>query len=356
VFDAVQDPQPADAANTRPARRFRFPPALALWLIAPVFGEMFSGSTPLNEYLSPLTILVFGMLYGSGAILVRETVLRVRGGWRSLLLLGAAYGIYEEGLVVRSFFDPNWMDLGRLGVYGRVAGVNWVWTEHLTIFHALISIAAGIVFVEMLYPERRAESWIGGRGWGVNLLAFAAMLPVGSLLNPYDAPDAALGFCWLAIALLAVFAGKPLNAGEGLPRSVPRPRRFWITGFLAAFLQFLFVYAAADADNPPFPVAMILIGAFDLFLLWLILRWSGNARGWDDRHRLALIGGPVAMLMVIQLLAAGGRNPLLYFTNPLVLFLSWRIYRRIERRVARERSMPAVAAGGADRPAPPLNG
>jgi hypothetical protein len=338
MFDAIEDPQPAAVGNAPPARRLRFPPALALWLIAPVFGELFSGSTPLNEYLSPLTVLVFGMLYGSGAILVREIGVHVRGGWRSLLLLGAAYGIYEEGLVVRSFFDPNWMDLDALGVYGRAGGVNWVWAEHLTIFHALISIAAAVAFVEMLYPERRSESWIGARGRAANLLAFAAMLPVGSLLNAYDAPDAALGFCWLAIALLGVAAWRPLRSAGGVsPRRVPRPRRFWITGFLAALVQFLFIYAAADRGSPPFPVAMILIAAFDLFLLWLILRWSGNARGWDDRHRLALIGGSVAFLMVIQLLAAGGRNPILYFSNPLILLLSGWIYRRIERRILREK-------------------
>jgi hypothetical protein len=55
------------------------------------------------------------------------------------------------------------MDLGTLAVYGRVAGVNWVWAEHLTLYHALISIAASITFVEMLYPERRYERWVTTR-------------------------------------------------------------------------------------------------------------------------------------------------------------------------------------------------
>src|SRR5512145_1942134 len=90
--------------NSNPSKPFwkqRIHPALALWLIAPVFGEMVSGSTPLNEYLSPFCILLFGMLYGSGALLIREMLIRGQKGWRSLLLLGMAYGIYEEGLMVR---------------------------------------------------------------------------------------------------------------------------------------------------------------------------------------------------------------------------------------------------------------
>ena len=138
--------------------KIKISPAMALWFIAPVLAELLSGSTPLNEYFNPFIIVIFGMLYGSGAILIREIVLRWKKGWVSLLLLGMAYGIYEEGLMVRSFFDPNWVDLGKLGVYGRVFGVNWVWTEHLTIFHALISIAG----TRSPYP---LPSTTGGTTW-----------------------------------------------------------------------------------------------------------------------------------------------------------------------------------------------
>jgi probable HAF family extracellular repeat protein len=60
-------------------------------------------------------LLVLTALYGSGSILIRELSLRWRKGWPSILALGAAYGIVEEGLMVKSFFDPNWVDLGTLG-------------------------------------------------------------------------------------------------------------------------------------------------------------------------------------------------------------------------------------------------
>src|SRR5512140_813410 len=83
------------SGQPKPFWKRRISPALALWLIAPIFGELVSGSTPLNEYLSPFT-LVLCMLYGSGALLIREMLIRWGKNWRSLLLLGAAYGIYEE--------------------------------------------------------------------------------------------------------------------------------------------------------------------------------------------------------------------------------------------------------------------
>jgi hypothetical protein len=76
-----------------------------------------------------------------------------------LLLLGAANGILEEGLMVKSpFFNPNWVDLGILGSFGRWMDVNWVWAETLTVYHAVFSITIPIVLVELAYHERKNES------------------------------------------------------------------------------------------------------------------------------------------------------------------------------------------------------
>jgi hypothetical protein len=63
--------------------------------------------------------------------------------------------------MVKSFFDPEWMDLGVLGVYGRWLETNWVWAEWLTIHHAVFSIAIPIVLVELAYPEKRNDKWVG---------------------------------------------------------------------------------------------------------------------------------------------------------------------------------------------------
>lgn len=321
--------------QTHPFWKRGIPPALALWLIAPVFGEMFSGSTPLNEYIDPSSVLLLGMLYGSGALLIRELLVRWGRSWRGLLFLGMAYGIFEEGLMVRSFFDPNWQDLETLGTYGRAAGVNWVWTEHLIIFHALVSVAASLVFVEILYPQRRAESWIGIRGLTWNTLAFAATLPLGALLNPtYDAPDVWLGVCWLAIALLALAAWRAGKvAPQARPARVPHPRLFWWTGFLATFLQLAVIYNAAERNSPPFVVTLLVIVLFDLFILWLIRRWSGDARDWDDRHRFALVSGMLSLFLILTPLATNGRYPIMYFSNTVFLILLWWVSRKVNHRV-----------------------
>lgn len=329
--------------------KIKISPAVTLWFIAPIFGELLSGSTPLNEYLNPFIIIVFGLLYGSGAILIREIVLRWKKGWVSLLLLGMAYGIYEEGLMVRSFFDPNWVDLGKLGEYGRIFGVNWVWAEHLMIFHALLSIAASIAFIEMLYPDKRTESWIGTRGLTWNALAFAASLTVGALLNPYDAPDAWLGMCWLAIAGLMLAAWRiPSKVIALRAVTVPRPRRFWWTGFLGVFGQFYLLYITAENNNPPFVVTMILLALYNLFILWLVVRWSGAGQAWDDRHKLSLITGMLSFFLILGPLTTNGQYSIMYFSNPIFLLCLWFMHRKINRRLMAENNLEAVKIKPAD--------
>ena len=323
-----------------PVRKaWRLSPALALWLLSPIFGELVSGSTPINEYLNPLVIILFGMLYGSGALLIREFVIRFRKGWISLLLLGMAYGMFEEGLMVRSFFDPNWVDLGKLGVYGRVFGVNWFWTEELIIFHALISVAASIVFIEMLFPDRRREPWLGKRGLILNGFLFLATLPIGFLIDDYRAPWFYLILTSLVIFIFVAAAWFiPGKLKEKSPRQVPRPRRFWWAGFLGTTAYFIFIFATSDHGRPHFIASMIILAVFCLLMQWLILRWNGNGHHWDDRHRLALIIGAQCFFLILGPLTTGSQVPVLYFTSPVFILLFWLAYRKVDARVKGERN------------------
>ncbi len=313
---------------------FQSRPALILFLVAPIIGELFSGSSPLNEFINPLTFLTLAMLYGSGAVIARELIVRWRKSWPSLLLLGFAYGIYEEGLVVRSFFDPAWMDLGPLGVYGRAAGVNWVWTYHLTVFHALVSIAASIVFVEVLYPADRAVPWVTGRKWWLALWGMLLlMLPIGKFLTPYDAPDLWIALSWLAILALMGLA-RVVPAPPGRAReTVPLPRRFFWLAFLGTLGHHVAIYYGAENDAYPFEIALLLAVFLDASILWLALRWSGNFAAWDDRHRLAFLSGVLAFFLVLAPLTIGAQYPVLYISNPLFLLLLYLVYRRVKPRV-----------------------
>lgn len=311
------------------------PPAVALFIVAPVLGELFSGSAPLNEFINPLTFVILALLYGCGAIIVRELVIRWDKGWPSLLLLGLAYGIYEEGIMVKSFFDPTWMDLGALAVYGRVAGVNWVWTEHLTLYHALISIAASIALVEALYPERRHEGWVTTRRWWIlNWVGFVGVYLGWELFDHYG-PGLWRLASWLSVfALVGMARLAPRRLLPPIERAVPRPWRFWLAGFLGMFGHFFLVSYGAEEGAYPFPVAMVLLLGWHLLLLTLLLRWSGNGASWDDRHRVALVNGAMTMLLVLGPIVAGSQYPVMYVSNPIFLLLLWLMKRRVHRRMA----------------------
>jgi hypothetical protein len=135
-------------------------PILLLFFLSPLIGEGLSGSTPPLAFLNPAVTLLLACLYGSGALLVRDYARRWQKGWRSILILGAAYGIIEEGIMVRSFFSPTWKDLGLLATYGRWLGTNWVWAEWLAIYHAIFSITIPIFLVELTYPQSKTRIWL----------------------------------------------------------------------------------------------------------------------------------------------------------------------------------------------------
>ena len=83
----------------------RYAPVLTLLMLSPLIGEVLFGAVP----LSALPFGLFGLvsLYGGGALLVREIVRGRELSTAWIVLLGLAYGIFEEGPVVQSLFDQH---------------------------------------------------------------------------------------------------------------------------------------------------------------------------------------------------------------------------------------------------------
>jgi MYXO-CTERM domain-containing protein len=79
---------------------------LGALLLAPVCAEFSSGYLPSTG--KPLELLnelvIFAPLYGGALLLIRETVVRLGGGWPSRVLLSLAFGIAMPGLIDLSLF------------------------------------------------------------------------------------------------------------------------------------------------------------------------------------------------------------------------------------------------------------
>ncbi len=305
--------------------RLRTSPALVTFLLAPVIGELVSSSAPLPGFV--VTWLPLALLYGCGALLVHELSLRWRSGWLGIALLGAAYGIVEEGLVTRAFFDPNWPDLGMLATFGRDGGVNWLWAVQLTIYHAAISIGVTLLLVRILFPDRWHRPWLTRRsmrwcavGVGVWVVAgFGFYRPEAGLL--IAAAGAVAGLTALARTV------RPRAARGG---TVPRPRRVFFAGLAGSAVVMLIPHLLAEVPDADPAVALALVVGTVALVSWRARRWA--AAGWDDRHRFALAAGELATFLVVGPVFTG--SPWVTATSVAVAVAGRRWWRRISDRVA----------------------
>ena len=285
------------AASAHPNRR----PLLALILLSPIIAEMLSGSSPPLEWLNPITPLLLIWLYGAGVLVMRETAFRWKTGWPSILLLGAAYGIIEEGLAVKSFFDPGWMDLGTLAWYGRWLDVNWVWAVWLTIYHAVVSIAIPIFLTEWIWPRIRGQPLTSRRGYitAIGLLAGATVF-INLFLTPYRPSVWHLLGAAAAVVFLAWAAKKYAGAlwarlpSRRLPRSPPL---YAVAGF--GFLMGSFLVYGGGLSFGVVPIVTILEGAAVLVGVMLLVRRTSDDPARWARQRFAFVAGCMGFLVVL---------------------------------------------------------
>lgn len=266
-------------------------------MLSPTVAELLSGSAPPIEFFNPLGFVILASLYGSGAILARELTLRWRKGCLSLFLLGAAYGVIEEGLMVKSFFDPAWPDLGVLGVLGRWMEINWVWAEMLIVYHAVFSIVIPVLLVELAYPSQRKERWVGGRGLGGFVILLAGVVFLGYFaMTPYRPPlPQYLSAVTLAIFFIFLAWKVPSEDGRQGSTNSHGPTSFFTTGLLGT-TGFFIVFWVLPNLLPP--LGIMLLGGFLVFGFARFLKRL-KLKGCDDLHQFALISGGLAFFIFL---------------------------------------------------------
>jgi hypothetical protein len=270
-----------------PPRRPLLPrllPAVGLAFLAPWVAEYLLGLHTVPD----LPILVFLVpLYGGGALLVREVTRRTGRGWPTMLLLAAAYGLIEAGLVDQSLFNPDYSGYD-FQTAAHVPGldVSAFYAVSFVAGHALYSIGTPILLVESLVPARRTRPWLRTPGLVVAVLLYllgAAIIFVdvretgdGFTASPLQLGVAAAG----AVALVvAAFAVRPAAPAPG--RRAPRVRTVAVLAFVAAGV---FSTAHESWAGAAYAAAVVVLAC------WAIRRWS-RSPAWSPRHRVALAGG-----------------------------------------------------------------
>jgi hypothetical protein len=93
--------------------RTRWLPVLGLAVLAPVCAEYLWGYDDSTGHPGTLVgnLVVFIPLYGAPALLIREVARRRGLGWPGIVLLAAAFGVVEAGLVDQSMFSRDYRDI-----------------------------------------------------------------------------------------------------------------------------------------------------------------------------------------------------------------------------------------------------
>ncbi|MFI7689727.1 hypothetical protein ACIBQ6_11680 [Nonomuraea sp. NPDC049655] len=291
--------------------------ALVLAGLTPVVAELTLGNPPLRQ---AWLLLVWTPIYGAGTVLIRELVRRAGRGWGSVLLLGAAYGIVEEGLALQALTSPTLY--GAAGWAPRVLGLNSAYTELNIPYHAVFSVALPILLADLLFPALRHHPYLGRAGLvvtgvvfvlGVLLLRWTAAFMDPGYLAPWPV-QAGLLLAVAALAVLALRVVPPPPAGSAPPAGgsagAPAPALVAVGAGVVAFGYLALLFPFGGARHPAFtqggwvaaPMAAAALLAVVAALL--VRRWAAHG-GWGDRHSLALAGGALIGHTAFGVLANG---------------------------------------------------
>lgn len=312
--------------------RLHVRPTILLLIVPAFIAEALSGATPPTVFfLQPNILIAFCLYYGSAAILARELSLRWRGGWPSILLLGAAFAVIQEGLGTKVFFDPSRSELSPLVNYGTLGGVHWVFVVQLVIYHSVYSIALPIALVELVCRNQRNLRWVGDRGLILAGICLAVITWLLYLIYPFQPPPGPyLGAA--AAAALFVLAARtaPITLGTGRRTAVWRPRTWWLLGMVAGAVFFTISFGAPSAQVAP-PVTALGLVATALVCGWLVVRHSGAGKRWSEHHQLALAAGLLSPFIVLAFVQeTRGRPGSIAVGLVAAAFLLW-----LARRLAR---------------------
>ena len=267
----------------------KFASAAGLFLLAPLIAEYLLGDFPITV-LFPLILL--GPTYGGAALLIRELARRFDLGWPSIVLLGLAYGVIEEGLMTQSLFNPNYAG-AHLLEHGFIPalGIAVPWTMFVLTLHTVWSISAPIAIVEEMSLERRTTPWLGKIGLAVTaILAFlgAAATTVFTYVGMgrfmASIPQLATVVIIAAVLIVVAFRLRPARTpGTGRAPSA------WLV--LATALVAGVVFEAGWTWLPTW-IGVVALGIAELGMAVIILVWSRKP-GWGPWHRLALASGAI---------------------------------------------------------------
>jgi len=319
-------------------------PVVCLLLLTPGIPEYLSSSSPLDAIILNPSQFLFQLtanlgLYGPGVLLVREAMVRWRKGWASVLILGAAYGILEEGVALSTLFYQKAAPVGQMGYFGHWLGVNWIWTALILPVHMIFSISIPILLLGLALPSTRGRSLLSPKR---TVAAFAILMVdvVGLMLlvfygEHFWMSDPVFLTSVLAIGALVYLARLAPGVGHLARTVLPRrrPRVMALLGVAFYPTALLTEGIGMGLLLPPVAVLLLVILVQGAFLIY-VLRVIGSSG--NELQLIALAFGLVIPIAAIGLIVTIGFPVALAGDLVMVLFFRklWMTYDRVPVAVA----------------------
>jgi len=265
-------------------------PVIFLIALSITFAELFTGSTLFYNLFNPVSLLLLIGLYGGGVVAIREFTVHYKMGWPTLLLLGSAYGIVEEGFSTKTFFDPS--KAGFLGVFGRAYGVNWVWVVIIIAFHAVYTITLPVLLLRVAFPYTNGKPIAPPWGKYIGLTSFlltATILFFFEDKTYFPSPILIASFALLSIVFVLIAMAYPSEWFNKWAYKKPMNlKKIAIAGALAIWLA-VFINGILPLFIP-IPYFIIFLDIIlGVSMLWLVLE-SGMISN-NPRAIIALSAG-----------------------------------------------------------------
>lgn len=140
-------------------------PIVSLLLITPFLTELLTGSLPASVFFRPHIFLFLATVgYGFPILLLREFAVRRQLGIFGLLALGFVYGIFNEGILAKTFYLAANVPLNNFDGYGYNYGIAIPWAINISTWHALHSLLYPMVAIYCFFPGHRESPWLNRRG------------------------------------------------------------------------------------------------------------------------------------------------------------------------------------------------
>ena len=246
-----------------------------------------------------------------------------------MLLLGAAYGILEEGIALSTLYNPLAGPVGKLGYYGHFLGVSWIWVSSILPVHMIFSISLPILLLGLALPETANKSLIVSARRIVMLFVILGVDVLSLFLLVLREEHFWMGLpvfvgSFSAICVLLLLArniprdfASPLS---DLPKA--RPLVVAIIGVLFYFSVLLIELGV----GPRIPAVADLILVVLVETIFLICTLAATGRQNNSRQLIALAAGlviPIAFIGVIS----EARFPLILVVDLAFGIFMWKLWR-----------------------------